>query len=287
MKIRKTLLLSCLVITFALFGAETALAHGDEPHDQKSGEVALTKEQALAVLKKGVVTMESTISGENLKQIFNDGPMMQTWHSTDAMMRNAVEVLNHYAADLDELKKRRVQGALRYLSKSLNDFNIATHSRDTKKSITAVDRAKKAMHLLMTRMGMAIPHRLEAHWSAPTVAAGRQNPIPSTTVSIYRGKNLFQANCVSCHGTSARGDGPLAKALTPKPADLVAMAPTHPDGGLAWKIAEGRGAMPGWKQSLSEKEIWNVVNFLKSLSKDKSKSQPMAHHDHHQRQHQH
>jgi mono/diheme cytochrome c family protein len=45
------------------------------------------------------------------------------------------------------------------------------------------------------------------------------------------------------------------------------MARHHPDGDLAWKIAEGRGAMPGWKQILPEKNMWDLVNFIRSLGR--------------------
>jgi mono/diheme cytochrome c family protein len=39
----------------------------------------------------------------------------------------------------------------------------------------------------------------------------------------------------------------------------------HPAGDLAWKIAEGRGPMPGWKDWFSDTEIWHLVNFIQSL----------------------
>ena len=39
---------------------------------------------------------------------------------------------------------------------------------------------------------------------------------------------------------------------------------------LAWKIATGKGAMPGWKGVLTEAQIWHVVNYLKSISSHRS-----------------
>ncbi len=38
------------------------------------------------------------------------------------------------------------------------------------------------------------------------------------------GAVLFAENCAICHGTSARGDGPLAQGLTPRPPDLTRIA---------------------------------------------------------------
>ena len=50
---------------------------------------------------------------------------------------------------------------------------------------------------------------------------------------------------------------------------MFSMAGSHTDGDLAWKIAAGRGAMPGWKDSLTEKQIWDIVNFIQSLGSER------------------
>lgn len=106
----------------------------------------------------------------------------------------------------------------------------------------------------------AAPH---VHWMAPPEAAKRPNPVKVDQASLERGKKLFEANCASCHGAQGRGDGPAGRALKPRPADLVQMGPGHSDGDFAWKIAEGRGPMPGWKATLSESQIWDLVNYIK------------------------
>jgi len=38
------------------------------------------------------------------------------------------------------------------------------------------------------------------------------------------GADEFRTSCVSCHGVDGKGDGPMAKFLTPKPADLTVLA---------------------------------------------------------------
>jgi mono/diheme cytochrome c family protein len=40
------------------------------------------------------------------------------------------------------------------------------------------------------------------------------------------------------------------------------------DGALFWKMSEGRGVMPAWKDILSETERWQLVNYLRKLYKD-------------------
>ncbi len=105
-------------------------------------------------------------------------------------------------------------------------------------------------------------------WMAPEAEAERRNPVPASPDSIARGAATFAETCAVCHGETARGDGPAATALAVKPADLVFMAGMHPDGDLAWKIAEGRDPMPAWRDVLTEDEIWNLVNYLKGLAVD-------------------
>jgi len=103
----------------------------------------------------------------------------------------------------------------------------------------------------------------EGHWMAPAKEAARKNPVLADKASLERGGKLFKTHCALCHGEKGKGDGPAGAGLTPRPADLTQMAAHHPDGDLAWKIATGRGAMPGWKPALTENQIWDLVNFIK------------------------
>ena len=108
-----------------------------------------------------------------------------------------------------------------------------------------------------------------AHWASPKEAAARINPVVSNEASIARGAKSFATSCASCHGKQALGDGLAGASLNPKPTNLKAMSGGHSDGDFAWKIANGRGAMPAWKGSLSENEIWDLVNFIQDLKNEK------------------
>ena len=103
-------------------------------------------------------------------------------------------------------------------------------------------------------------------WLAPDKEKERENPIPKTLESIERGKINYLNNCVNCHGGNAEGDGPVAAVLTTKPANLRRMAGAHSDGDFAWKILKGRGPMPAWDNILSNKQVWDIVNYIQSLS---------------------
>jgi mono/diheme cytochrome c family protein len=64
----------------------------------------------------------------------------------------------------------------------------------------------------------------------------------------------------------AKGDGPAAARLSPQPANLRKIAGRHLDGDLAWKIINGQGAMPAWKNMLGENQLWDLVNYIQSLA---------------------
>ena len=122
-------------------------------------------------------------------------------------------------------------------------------------------------------------HDAGAHWMAPKDDAAKVNPIKSDAASIDRGKKSYFQNCASCHGAKAMGDGPAAASLNPKPSNLVAMSGGHPDGDFAWKIANGRGAMPVWKSVLKQNEVWDLVNYIQNLN-PKGKMMDMSKMDH-------
>jgi len=110
-----------------------------------------------------------------------------------------------------------------------------------------------------------------AHWMAPAAEASKPNPIQANSASIQTGAELYRQNCVSCHGANADGNGMAAMMMNPKPANLRTMAGMHPDGDFAYKIKVGRGAMPAWKNTLNEHQVWHLVNYIQALNK-----QPVA-----------
>ena len=98
-------------------------------------------------------------------------------------------------------------------------------------------------------------------WEAPAAEKAKKSPGGNAA----NGKKLAETNCVSCHGTSGKGDGPAAQALTPKPADWTsAKVQAESDGALFWKISNGRGPMPPWKH-LPENDRWAVIQYIRSL----------------------
>lgn len=105
--------------------------------------------------------------------------------------------------------------------------------------------------------------RAQGEWSAPADAKALKNPVNG----VGNGRKWFEINCVSCHGSGGKGDGPAVGALPIKPADWTSpKGQDQSDGELFWKISNGRGVMPSWKH-LPEKQRWEIVNYLRQLNK--------------------
>lgn len=106
----------------------------------------------------------------------------------------------------------------------------------------------------------------EASWVAPSSAAAKKNPFAGNAGAAAAGKQVFMTTCAPCHGQSGRGDGPAAAALNPKPANYTTSAISgESDGALFWKLSEGRGAMVAFKGSLTEKQRWELITYIRTL----------------------
>ncbi|MEQ1586287.1 MAG: cytochrome c [Cyclobacteriaceae bacterium] len=104
-------------------------------------------------------------------------------------------------------------------------------------------------------------------WTVPDKYVKMTNPVKSDAESIKAGKTLWTKHCQSCHGKTGLGDGTKAAQLDTEVGDLTtADAQKQSDGSLFYKILEGRDEMPTFKKKIpDEEEIWQVVNFVRSL----------------------
>ena len=90
------------------------------------------------------------------------------------------------------------------------------------------------------------------------------------------GEEIYKAQCLKCHGTEGKGDGPTATMLKlPKVGNLSdkESMKQYSDEDLFKIITEGGSAfgkskvMPSYKNKLSEDEIRSLMEFLKTLTK--------------------
>jgi len=98
------------------------------------------------------------------------------------------------------------------------------------------------------------------------------NPVAPTDANLVTGINLYARHCAICHGT-AKGDAsasPIAKGLYPKPPQLATDGvEDDTEGESFWKIKHGIRwtAMPSWKDTLNDQQIWTLAQFLKHMDK--------------------
>lgn len=95
------------------------------------------------------------------------------------------------------------------------------------------------------------------------------NPVEADEVSILRGSELYNLNCVICHGKEGMGDGVIGTFFTNKPANLTAEnIQSLADGAIFLVISNGvEGRMPPLNENLNVRDRWDLVNFIRTLAK--------------------
>lgn len=92
--------------------------------------------------------------------------------------------------------------------------------------------------------------------------------------SQTEGKKLYTSYCESCHGDKGKGDGVAAGSLPVKPKDHTngAVMNQLTDQFLVEVISKGGSAvgksafMPAWGASLNEKQVREVVAYIRTLA---------------------
>lgn len=88
---------------------------------------------------------------------------------------------------------------------------------------------------------------------------------------LVEGRTIFLSRCVSCHGASGRGDGPIAKGITgPPPGDLAIPSWKHGDRpeqvlGVVTRGVLGT-SMASWKDVLDDRERRAVAAYVYYLA---------------------
>lgn len=130
---------------------------------------------------------------------------------------------------------------------------------------------------------------LAAVFAAGVVCAAQSQSkivIPVKKVSPTSGQAMYKDYCAPCHGVDGKGNGPVAKALSPAPTDLTLLSKKNqgrfPDSHVSAVLqfgvdvpAHGSDVMPVWgpilgkmsQTSLQEKHlrISNLTRYLKSI----------------------
>jgi mono/diheme cytochrome c family protein len=105
-------------------------------------------------------------------------------------------------------------------------------------------------------------------------AAKLKNPVAASAASVAAGQTIYAKQCAGCHGDAGKGDGSMGEELNPKPSNLTDADWKHgtSDGEMFVLIRDGaKGTgMKGYKAKLTTRQIWDVVNYVRSLGPVKS-----------------
>lgn len=113
-----------------------------------------------------------------------------------------------------------------------------------------------------------------ARKAAPHPHAAAPAPV-TVSYEARQGRAVYQHYCQTCHGEAGAGDGFNAYNLDPHPRDLSAPAfqKAKSDADLTDAIRRGGAGvglsalMPPWGHTLSERQIADLVAYLRSLRK--------------------
>ena len=103
--------------------------------------------------------------------------------------------------------------------------------------------------------------------------AAMKNPVTATESSVAAGRMMYMEKCAACHGERGDGHGEGIGDYGKRPADLTRPHYVYgtTDGDVFNNIQYGVEpslAMPAWYGLISEKDMWHLVNYLRSLRKD-------------------
>jgi len=108
-----------------------------------------------------------------------------------------------------------------------------------------------------------------AEYKMPPEAAKVPNPVKPTPESIEHGKKRWSYDCAMCHGADGSGKSDLASDMKLQLTDFrdPKALKDQTDGELFYIIKNGKGQMPGEADRAKPDQIWDMVNYVRSLAK--------------------
>jgi mono/diheme cytochrome c family protein len=111
------------------------------------------------------------------------------------------------------------------------------------------------------------PAKASENKTSPEPAA-KGNPVKPGPESIAKGKKLYGFDCEMCHGKNGDGKGDMASDMKnvtdfTNPDALK----NRTDSELFNITRKGKGEMPAEGDRAKDADIWNLVNYIRSLAK--------------------
>jgi mono/diheme cytochrome c family protein len=115
-----------------------------------------------------------------------------------------------------------------------------------------------------------------AEFTIPPEAVKQPNPVKPSPASVAQGKKIYGYDCALCHGADGDGKGDVAADMKLKLADFrdPAALKDRTDGELFYIIKNGKGEMTPEGDRVKTDNLWNLVNFIRSLAKKEPGAKP-------------
>jgi hypothetical protein len=100
---------------------------------------------------------------------------------------------------------------------------------------------------------------------------GLRNPLPMNREVLEEGRRGYLYYCVQCHGPHLDGKATVGQSFYPLPATLLApQVQDQSDGELFYRISLGYKRQPPLYATMTEKERWAVIHYLRALARGRS-----------------
>ncbi len=127
-----------------------------------------------------------------------------------------------------------------------------------------MNRIFKALILAVFTAILIEPFIYGQEWVVPADKQSKVSPFKFDDISRKKGQATFMQNCTSCHGIPTKGN---FVALVPPPGDPATdIFQKQTDGALFYRITAGHGAMPSFKDVLTEEQRWQVISYFRSFN---------------------
>ena len=108
---------------------------------------------------------------------------------------------------------------------------------------------------------------ISVHLSAQVWVVPTENEVKLSTFAFNdstrkAGLEIYNTNCKSCHGDPGKNN--VIKLVPPPPDPASVKMQSNSDGGLQFKVSQGRMPMPSFKNILSSNDIWSVISYIRS-----------------------
>ena len=112
-----------------------------------------------------------------------------------------------------------------------------------------------------------------AYHPVPVKDAREPDPVKPTPESIAEGKKIYSYDCASCHGATGDGKTDVAKDLKVPNLTDPALLKDQTDGEIFYILKNGHGNMPQEGDRVKPEQLWDLVNYVLSLSKKPAASE--------------